>query len=347
MPARHALLALLVVGLTACGQALGNPLTAAVVNGEDISVEAVRDLVRSSGVDPATGQAPPQDQATTQAVSELVLLTLLNQYLESAGGQPVTDADVEEALADAAEQAGGTEAFGAQLDAQGISPERVRLDQSFALLVERLNEHLAAGITVGEADIQAAYESGVGQPAVSHILVETEEEAEQVRARLDDGEAFADLAREVSIDTGSGASGGQLGPLQPGAFVPEFEDAARALEAGQISDPVRTDFGYHIITTEQPPELTGELAGQIEENLRTQQAQQELGALVQRVVEDADVEVNPRFGRWEPAFGPNGLTQVISPADPLGDLVPVTAATEGSPLELSPTPPATPPAADR
>lgn len=82
---------------------------------------------------------------------------------------------------------------------------------------------------------------------VRHILVETEEAAQDVMAALDAGESFADLARAVSIDTGSGSRGGELGWSPASQFVPEFRDATLELEIGVISDPVQSDFGYHII----------------------------------------------------------------------------------------------------
>lgn len=80
-----------------------------------------------------------------------------------------------------------------------------------------------------------------------HILVETEAEAQDVLARLESGEDFAALAQEVSIDSGTADNGGDLGWFGRGRMVPEFEDAAFALEPGEISQPVATAYGYHII----------------------------------------------------------------------------------------------------
>jgi peptidyl-prolyl cis-trans isomerase D len=80
-----------------------------------------------------------------------------------------------------------------------------------------------------------------------HILVQTDAEAQAVSERLKKGEDFATVAKEVSKDTGSGANGGDLGWFGKGAMVSEFETAAFAMKVGQISEPVKSQFGYHII----------------------------------------------------------------------------------------------------
>ncbi|MPZ08097.1 MAG: peptidylprolyl isomerase [Nitrososphaeraceae archaeon] len=82
----------------------------------------------------------------------------------------------------------------------------------------------------------------------SHILVKKHNEALQVLERIKKGESFADLAREVSIDRGSGKRGGDLGLFGRGQMVKPFEEAAFKLKKGELSlEPVRTQFGYHII----------------------------------------------------------------------------------------------------
>lgn len=80
-----------------------------------------------------------------------------------------------------------------------------------------------------------------------HILVDTEDEAKKVIDRLNKGEDFGKLAAELSKDTGSGAKGGDLGWFGHGVMVKEFEDAAFALKVGEISQPIKSQFGFHII----------------------------------------------------------------------------------------------------
>ena len=86
-----------------------------------------------------------------------------------------------------------------------------------------------------------------GKIKCSHILVKKLSEAIAVLERIRNGESFAQLAKELSIDKGSGKKGGDLGLFGRGIMVKSFEDAAFKLEKGQISDPVKTEFGYHII----------------------------------------------------------------------------------------------------
>ena len=87
----------------------------------------------------------------------------------------------------------------------------------------------------------------VEEVRASHILVETEEEALEVKGKLDNGDDFADLAKEHSSDAGNSESGGDLGYFDRNKMVDEFTEAVFAMEVGTISDPVQTQFGYHII----------------------------------------------------------------------------------------------------
>lgn len=81
----------------------------------------------------------------------------------------------------------------------------------------------------------------------SHILVEKHGQALAVLDRLKKGEKFADIAKELSLDTGSGKRGGELGYFGRGKMVKPFETAAFKLAVGEISEPVKTEYGYHII----------------------------------------------------------------------------------------------------
>ncbi|MDU2584705.1 MAG: peptidylprolyl isomerase, partial [Anaerococcus prevotii] len=81
----------------------------------------------------------------------------------------------------------------------------------------------------------------------SHILVQDEETAKEIKEKIDNGEDFAKLAEEYSTDTASAKNGGSVGAFAKGQMVKEFEDAAFAMKEGEVSDPVKSQFGYHII----------------------------------------------------------------------------------------------------
>lgn len=80
----------------------------------------------------------------------------------------------------------------------------------------------------------------------SHLLVKTEEEAKKLKEEIANGKDFAQAAAEVSLCP-SGANGGDLGFFTKGQMVKEFEDAAFSMEVGQVSEPIKTQFGYHLI----------------------------------------------------------------------------------------------------
>ena len=111
--------------------------------------------------------------------------------------------------------------------------------------------------TIGEAEIKAFYDKQVEltkatpQVRARHILVEKEEDAKALRARIAKGEDFAKLAAEHSKDPGSGKKGGDLGFMQRGQTVPPFDAVLFKLEPGSVSDPVKTEFGWHIIKVEE------------------------------------------------------------------------------------------------
>ena len=90
-----------------------------------------------------------------------------------------------------------------------------------------------------------------------HILVETEDEAKEIKAEIDAGKDFAEIAAEKSKDPGSGAEGGDLGWFTKEQMVPEFAEAAFALGIGDVSEPVKSDFGWHIIKVEEKRDKPG------------------------------------------------------------------------------------------
>jgi len=114
-------------------------------------------------------------------------------------------------------------------------------------------------------------------------LVETEDQAKDIVKRIKSGEDFAKLATELSKDPGSGQQGGDLGFFTKERMVPEFSTAAFALAAGQVSDPVKSQFGYHVIKLvdkrEKPVPTYEEVKDQIEQFMFRKNQQETIKAL--------------------------------------------------------------------
>lgn len=152
----------------------------------------------------------------------------------------------------------------------------------------------AADTAVTDEALQAAYAAAYADAApeeefnASHILVETQEEAIAVRDMLAGGADFAETARQKSTGP-SGPNGGELGWFGKGMMVPEFEAAVVALTSGQISDPVETQFGWHVIKLNETRNATTPTLDEVRETL----AEQLRAAAVTKAIEDtvAAVEV--------------------------------------------------------
>ncbi|ASN06594.1 peptidylprolyl isomerase [Virgibacillus necropolis] len=102
-------------------------------------------------------------------------------------------------------------------------------------------------IKIKDEEIKTQYERMKTEVKASHILVADEKTAKEVKQKLADGGDFAELAKEYSTDKASAEKGGDLGYFSVGKMVPEFEDAAYSLEVGKVSEPVKTQHGFHII----------------------------------------------------------------------------------------------------
>jgi len=173
-----------------------------------------------------------QDQVLQQMVQ-----TQLALQLAKAENIEVTDDEVKAEVASSEEQAMASGTYKTWEDAlasMGLT-EQTFSDQTKTYLI--YNKLLVAHGGPDTAE----------QVHAAHILVDTEETGNEVLAKLKDGQSFADLAKEYSTDTGSSENGGDLGWFPKGAMVTEFEDAAFAMEPGETSGLVQTQYGYHII----------------------------------------------------------------------------------------------------
>jgi peptidyl-prolyl cis-trans isomerase C len=147
---------------------------------------------------------------------------------------------------------------------------------------------------VTDATIQAAYDAKYKGSAplieyhASHILVATEEQAKDLKAQLDGGADFAELAKANSTD-GSAAGGGDLGWFGPGMMVKPFEDAVIALQPGQISAPVQTQFGWHLILLAETRDAAAPPLADVSAELSAELQRQAIEAHVTAITDAATV----------------------------------------------------------
>ncbi len=182
------------------------------------------------------------------------------------------------------------------------------------LAMEALLGDVAAKSATDEAEHKAYDEAAKAQPPVPeiharHILVPTEDEAKAALARIKGGEDFAKVATELSKDPGG--EGGDLGWFTKERMVPEFADAAFKLEPGQVSDPVKSQFGWHIIKVEEKRMKTFPSFEQVKDQAARYVVQKAQAELIAKLHEGA------KIARTEPE--PAGPADAAKPADKPAD----------------------------
>ncbi|MGG0719220.1 peptidylprolyl isomerase [Robertmurraya massiliosenegalensis] len=160
----------------------------------------------------------------------------------------VTDEELDAKLNEVKEQLGAN--FEMALMQYNMTEESFKESLKLDLLVEKA---ATADMEVTEEEIQEYYDNYQPQIKARHILVEDEATAKEVKTKLDEGGDFAELAKEYSQD-GSAEAGGDLGWFGPGMMVEPFEEAAYALDVNEISDPVQSEHGFHIIQVTEKEE---------------------------------------------------------------------------------------------
>lgn len=222
------------LGLTACGN--GDPEVVVETSEGNITQDEFYEELKAV--------------AGETVLQNMVLATILESKYD------VDDALVDEQLDTYREQYG--EMFEMLLQQQGFqSEDEFRQQIRLQLLQE---EALAEDVEVTEEEIERAYSQMNTELEASHILMEDPQLAYQIYERAVGGEDFAALAEEYSIDSGSAIEGGSLGFFSRGDMVPEFEEAAFNLEVGEISEPIQSTHGFHIIYLTDTREAEGDVA---------------------------------------------------------------------------------------
>jgi len=299
--------------VSACGGGAGE--SAATVDGTEYTVGEVNELVFDDG-------ATVSKEQFAQFLGFLVQWDIVTRAAEADYGVSFTEEEIADAAQDIyTENAQEGTTFEDFLEANAVSEEFLNKVAHLQLVETGVRVALSEGLDpFTQEDIDTQMEAAVDaltEVCASHILVETEDEANDVLDRLDAGEEFADLAMELSLDTGSGAEGGDLGcriPVGQGGYVPEFATATLEDEIGVPSAPVETQFGFHIIlvydrTLPADEDLPSE--EELIETMKIPATNQALTAWIGSALTSAEVTVNEKFGTWqtEPTAG------VVPPTD--------------------------------
>jgi len=236
------------------------------------------------------------------------------KILAKIDGVPITEDDVNDALQDigpglpqkldgpARQQYALDYLIDMKLVAKKAAADKMDADAAFTrrmayyhdkLAMEALLTDVAAKAATDEAEHKAYDEAAKAQPPVPevharHILLPTEDEAKAALARVKKGEDFAKVATELSKDPGG--EGGDLGWFTKDKMVPEFADAAFKMEPGQISDPVKSQFGWHIIKVEEKRMKTFPSFDQVKDQAARYVVQKAQSDLIQQLRQTAKIE---------------------------------------------------------
>ena len=283
------LVTVLALALAACGPTVGSLIgggsgdSAASVNGTAIDrapLEAdVRAIMESQ---PDFDEGLLQRQLLTLEVLKVVLDGVLVER-----GITLTDDDLAEVRATIPTSLG--------VDEDGLEDALREVGLTVEYLDRVYVPYFAAGYALAD---QLAEGRVLERREARHILVGTFEEAEEVIAALEAGEDFAALATERSTDPGSAQQGGSLGLQAQGTFVPAFDDFVWRSEVGVLSEPIETEFGFHVI---EVLAIESRPAAELTDEERIALVATELQALIDASIDAATVSIVPGLGVWDAA----------------------------------------------
>lgn len=196
-----------------------------------------------------------KEQLRQQTLSQLIDYALLHQAAVNCGLN-VSKEELDQQLLMDQMQAGGVENFRQILENEGMTEGQYRETLEKMMMIDKLQAYITRDVTVEEQSVHDAYDEYKDmlvmpeRVQVGHILVETEDEAKEIIAELKQGIDFGDLAEQKSIDPSVTQNKGMLGYITKDdtSIVEEFKNAAFKLSPGEYSqEPVKTEFGYHVI----------------------------------------------------------------------------------------------------
>ncbi|MFP3122196.1 peptidylprolyl isomerase PrsA [Ectobacillus funiculus] len=235
-----------------------------------------------------------KQQAGQNVIKNLVIQKVFTKNYK------VADKDVEAEYKKTKEQYG--DQFDSLLEQSGMTETSLKEQIRASLAVKK-----AIGATITEKELKAQYKPEI---RASHILVKDEDTAKKVEAELAAGKSFEDLAKQYSEDTASKENGGDLDYFGPGKMEAAFEEAAYKLKKGEISQPVKTSYGYHIIKVTDIKELKP--YDEVKDDLKTQIIETKMADttfmndFIDKELKKADVNVKDKT--LKPAFETQAAT---------------------------------------
>lgn len=293
---------------------------AAVVNRDIITLSEVNqraapELARLAGEKDPRRRADARAQMMKQALDVLIAEKLIEAEIRELG-MTVSPSEVDEAMADVRKQNGmeTQEQFEELLQREGYTLKSYREFLGKQIARGRLMQmKVGPKVKVSEEDLKAAYaqyaklEGGEAEVHARHILVSVDPKAspEQVEAAQKKAQAIAEEARRPGMDFAalakarsegpSAEDGGDLGFFRRGVMVPAFEKTAFALKEGEVSEPIRTNFGWHVLKVEERRAVGvapyEELRAKLEQQLRQDKTEKYIDQYVQELRQKSSVEV--------------------------------------------------------
>jgi len=294
----------LVLVLSACGGD-SKADSAATVNGVSISNErlakvepVVRALLKANNQS-CSPDGSESDDCSAFALTLMVQAEVVRQAAEDAAA---TATEVNEVMDEFTQQfsQGDEAALGKMLADGGATMDGLRDLANIQVLMQNAQETLSD--QGNDEALKQLYEQDKSQFATidtSHILLKTEQEADDLLPKVTQ-EDFNALAKKFSTDPSAKENGGDLGPIPATQLVADYSNAVLAAEEGQIIGPVKSDFGWHIIWVKGidiPP------FEEVKSQLEQQGPQDAFQIWLDKQIADADIEVNPRYGKLDPATG--------------------------------------------
>jgi parvulin-like peptidyl-prolyl isomerase len=324
------LLVVIALAATACGT--GGSVAASIGETEITVAEVEAEYARRAEAPSVASELAKSDDEVDPALQASVLTTLiraevLHQAAEERGIE-VTDEERSEQRAVIVEQLGGQEQLDEVLAQANVSAEELEDDLTDQAIQVEISKELAS--EVSDEDVEQAFEEDpqgqYGEKVeVRHVLTETKKDADTALERIESGEDFAKVAKDLSKDPGSAENGGELGEIAQGSTVEAFDEAAFEAEVGELVGPIETEFGFHVleVTKQVPGAELEDVSDDIRTQLETASQGQAFGAFITEFIAGLEVEVDPRYGTWDAQS-----VSVLPPAGPSEAPVPPGAGSE-------------------